>query len=280
MRLKSLLRYSYRVLEVLLLLSITTVIVSMGLTSHDDAEMIGTLSNIIIAFVLFWFITIPIFIIVIVSFLRCLIPPTSIYKWVVLSLHILNVVLFYNLLPKPEPCDAALMEKHFKIHREDMYDLVKYVRSSLDDSCSITLLYRNDEVQKFTIGNRREDRDCASIENKLEFETILQTAGLSMQELTEIQEKMQKAGIIGVEIGKNPDSGYMACKSILQYRWHGINIYQFALYDRPVTEQEKHDALSMHQYILYNDSVVFESYGGYPGQRGFPDKEEFQPLHN
>jgi hypothetical protein len=68
MRLKSLLGYSYRVLEVLLLLSITTAIVSMGLTSHDDAEMIDILSSIVIAFVLFWFITIPIFIIVIPQF--------------------------------------------------------------------------------------------------------------------------------------------------------------------------------------------------------------------
>ena len=282
MRIKSLLGHSYWVIEVLLLLLITAAIVSIGLKGHDDAEMIDLLSNHFAASLWLWFISLPIYMIVLLSFIRSLIPPLSIRKKVVLSLHILNVVLlvlFYISLPKPEPCDAALMEKHFKIHHDDMYDLVKYVRSSLDDSCSIILQYRNDEVQKFTIANKNEDRDCASIENSQELETILQTVGLSMKELAVIHEKMNNVGIIGVEIDKNPNDGWKDCKSVLQYRWHGVNIYQFALYDRPMTEQEKHDALSSNQFILYNDSVVFESYGGYPGQRGFPDKEEFLSRH-
>jgi hypothetical protein len=46
-----------------------------------------------------------------------------------------------------------------------------------------------------------------------------------------------------------------------------------------MTEEERHEVLSLHQFILYNDSVVFESYGGYPGGRGFPDKDEFQARH-
>ncbi|MBR5656518.1 MAG: hypothetical protein IKW98_07540 [Prevotella sp.] len=172
------------------------------------------------------------------------------------------------------------MEKHFKIHHADMYDLVQYVRSSLDDSCSINLEYRKDEVLKFTIENKNKDRDCACIENKQELETILNTVGLSMQKLAVIQEKMQKAEIIGIKIDKNPRSSWIACKSTLLYGWYGVNRYQFALYDRPLTEEEKRDALSMSQYIVYNDSVVFETFGGYPGQRGFPDEDEFQELHH
>lgn len=42
--------------------------------------------------------------------------------------------------------------------------------------------------------------------------------------------------------------------SILLFRWYGVNRYQYALYDHP----------------------IFESYGGYPGGRGFPDKDEFE----
>ena len=282
MKIKTILGYSYRVIEVLLILSITAGIVSIGLNSHDKVEMGGILSPCIVAIVWLWFISLPLFIIYVASFIRS-IPPVSIYKKAVLSLHILNVVLwflFYILLPKPTPCDAALMEKHYKIHHADMYDLVKYVRSSLDDSCSITLQYRNDEIRKFTIVKKNERKDCACIENKQELEKILQTAGLSMQELAAIQEKMKKAEIIGIEIDKNPRSGWMDGKSILQYRWYGVNIYQFALYDQPLTEAERDEVLKLHQFILYNDSVVFESFGGYPGQRGFPDKDEFQALHH
>ena len=106
------------------------------------------------------------------------------------------------------------------------------------------------------------------------------TAGLSMQELTVIQEKMHKAGIIGIDIEKNPISRWMTAKSELQFRWFGKNIYQFALYDCPLTEKERDGVLKSRQFILYNDSVAFESYGDYCDTRGFPDKDKFQSLQN
>ena len=277
MKMKTLLWYIYRMIEMLLILSVTAGVVSIGCESHDNAEMWGQLSPCIVAFAWMWFITLPLFIIYVISFIRS-IPPVSIYKKVVLSLHILNVVLwilFYIFLPKPDPCDAALMEKHYKTHHNDMYDLVKYVRGSLDDSCSIVLQYRNDEIVEFTIGNRRWTKKLKGIENESELDTKLHSVGLSMQKLKVIQGKMRKAGVIGVEIDKNPISVWMAGESILLFRWYGVNKYQFGLYDHPMTEKEKDEVLRLHQFILYNDSVVFESYGGYPGGRGFPDRKEF-----
>lgn len=282
MKIKSLLRYSYRVIEILFILSITAGIVSMGLSSHDSAEMIGMLMTNIGAMAWLWFISLPLLLIVFVSFLRCSIPPLSIYKKVVLLLHLLNVVLwfvFYVILPKPEPCDAAIMEEHYKNHHDDMYDLVRYVRSSLDDSCSIVLQYRDNEVQTFTIANNSERKTCTGIKDQQELEKILQTVGLSIQELAMIQEKMHKAGIIGIDIEKNSISRWMTAKSELQFRWFGNNIYQFALYDYLLKEKERDEFLRSHQFILYNDSVVFEAYGDYCDLRGFPDKDKFQPLN-
>ena len=55
MKIKSLLRYSYRVIEILFILSITAGIVSMGLSSHDSAEMIGMLMTNIGAMAWLWF---------------------------------------------------------------------------------------------------------------------------------------------------------------------------------------------------------------------------------
>lgn len=279
MKIKALLRYSYRVIEILLLLSITLGIVLVGIKSHDSAEMLGILLICMGALFVWWFISLPIFIIVEISFIRCLIPPISLYKKVVLSLHILNVVLlflFYFILPKPDSCDAALMEQHYQIHHDDMHDLVDYVRSSLNDSCWIILEYRNDEVQRFKIGNGYESKTCTGIKNQQELEAILNTAGLSMQELTVIKEKMQEAGIIGIDIDKHSvsRSRWTAGKNILQFRWYGDNIYQYALYDHPVIE----DNLPSELYIIYNDSVVFENYGIH--SRGFPDKDKFQSLQN
>ena len=277
MIIKPLLSYSYRAIEILLILSVTIGILAIGINSHDNAEMGGLLSPCIVAIVWMWFISLPLFVIYIASFIRS-IPPVSIYKKMVLSLHILNValwVVFYILLPKPNPCDAALMEEHYRNHHADMYDLVKYVRNSLDDSCSIVLQYRDDKVLEFTIRNKRDYKECVEIENENKLDTILHSVGLSMQKLKEIQSKMHKAGVIGIEINKNPKFQWME-KSILLFRWYGVNRYQYALYDHPMTEEERDDVLRLHQHILYNDSVVFESYGGYPGGRGFLDKDEFE----
>lgn len=277
MKIKSLLSYSYRAIEILIILSVTIGVLAIGINSHDSAEMGGLLSPCIVAFAWMWFITLPLFAIYIASFIRS-IPPVSIYKKIVLSLHVLNValwVVFYILLPKPNPCDAALMEEHYRNHQADMYNLVKYVRNSLDDSCSIFLQYRDDKVLEFTIRNKRDYKECVEIENENKLDTILHSVGLSMQKLKEIQSKMHKAGVIGIEINKNPKFQWME-KSILLFRWYGVNRYQYALYDHPMTEEERDDVLRLHQHILYNDSVVFESYGGYPGGRGFPDKDEFE----
>jgi hypothetical protein len=277
MKKRPLLSYSYRAIEILLILSVTIGVLAIGISSHDNAEMGGLLNSWIVAILWLWFISLPLFAIYIASFIRS-IPPVSIYKKMVLSLHILNValwVLFYIFLPKPNPCDAALMEEHYRNHHADMYDLVKYVRNSLDDSCSIVLQYRDDKVLEFTIRNKRDYKECVEIENENKLDTILHSVGLSMQKLKEIQSKMHKAGVIGIEINKNPKFQWME-KSILLFRWYGVNRYQYALYDHPMTEEERDDVLRLHQHILYNDSVVFESYGGYPGGRGFPDKDEFE----
>ena len=220
MKIKSLLRYSYRVIEFLFILSITAGIVSMGLSSHDSAEMIGMLMTNIGAMAWLWFISLPLLLIVFASFLRCSIPPLSIYKKVVLSLHLLNVVLwfvFYIILPKPEPCDAAMMEEHYKNHQDDMYDLVRYVRSSLDDSCSIVLQYRDNELQVLSIANNSERKTCTCIKNQEEFDMILHTAGLSMQEMTVIQEKMHKDQDRGTTI-RNLDA--------LKHRNMGNGLYE------------------------------------------------------
>ena len=235
------------------------------------------LNSCIVAIVWLWFISLPLLIIYIASFIRS-IPPVSIYKKIVLSLHILNVALwgiFYIFLPKPNPCDAALMEEHYRNHYADMYDLVRDVRNSLDDSCSIVLHYRNDEVVEFKIGNNRDCKECVKIEDEHKLDTILHSVGLSMRKLKEIQSKMHKAGVIGIEINKNPKFE-LEEKSILLFRWYGVTRYQYALYYHPMTENERDNVLRLHQFILYNDSVVFESYGGFPGGRGFPDKDEFE----
>ena len=79
MKTKKLLCYSYRVIEILLILSITAGLIALGLNSHDKAEMGGLLSPLIVALVWMWFISLPLLIIFVASFIRS-IPPSTSYK--------------------------------------------------------------------------------------------------------------------------------------------------------------------------------------------------------
>ena len=96
-----------------------------------------------------------------------------------------------------------------------------------------------------------------------------------MQELNMIKEKMHKAGIIGIDISNNPcwNDG----RSVLQFRWSGGNLYQYYLYNHPITEEDKQNLF--YPYILYNDSVVFEVEDDLSG-RGFSDKDKYNLPHN
>ncbi len=67
MKFKPLLIFSYRAIEILLILSVTIGIFAIGINSHDSAEMGGLLSPCIVAFAWMWFISLPLFIIYIAS---------------------------------------------------------------------------------------------------------------------------------------------------------------------------------------------------------------------
>ena len=59
MTIKSLLGYLYRMIEMSVILSITIGILSIGLNSHDHAEMGGLLSPIIVAILWMWNVSLP-----------------------------------------------------------------------------------------------------------------------------------------------------------------------------------------------------------------------------
>ena len=66
----------------------------------------------------------------------------------------------------------------------------------------------------------------------------------------------------------------LICGSLLLWIIVTISRCKDSNYD-PMTEEKKHEVLSLFHHVLYNDSVVFESFGGYPGMRGFPDRDHF-----
>lgn len=277
-KIKQLGKYGYRTIELLLVLLITYSIFVIGTKSYDRCQMTDALSMLIFGLLWCWFIYLPFIIIIIASFIRA-IPPRTIYKKMNLALHIFNIVLwfvFYFSLSQPLPCDAAIMEDHYKKHKDDMHELISYVRSAIDDSCAIRLNYRDDKIQELSIGNHSQKQwwHYTDVKDISQYDSLLNKIGITAEEMTMINEKMRKAGVLGIDIDKKSMSNFESGNTLL-FRWYGANSYLFSLYDHPVTKEVKQDILSLHQFILYNDSVVFESFGGYPGGRGFPDRNNY-----
>ena len=136
-----------------------------------------------------------------------------------MSIHVFNILLwslFYLILPEPTPCDAAIMEQHYKKHKKEMEELCNYVHATLDDSCSIVLNYRNEKIEEFRLDNKRKGFYCSKLNNEQEFAFELSRIGITVQELSIIREKMNQAGIIGIEIDKKCNQ-YSDDKDILAY---------------------------------------------------------------
>ena len=270
--------YIYKILQLILVACVTLLILSIGFQSHDNQEMSGLFSPILVAIAWTWFISFPLLLIVFISFFYS-IPPKTKYKKLLLSLHILNILLcigFYVFLPSPEPCDTAIMENHYMKHKDDMLELIRYTRSVMDDSCSIELNYRNGKIVELYASRKNKRHRIEDINSQEEIDSTMAICGISPMEHDNIYRKMQKAGVIGIEINNKEHTViYETIRSILLYKWYGVNRYQYALYDTKMTAEEKEQNLALHQFIFYNDSIVFESYGGYPGGRGFPDKDDW-----
>ena len=73
-----------------------------------------------------FFVSIPIFLIYLVSFFRSL-PFRSIWQKVILCGHGVNIALWlllYFLLPKATPFTIAEMEQHYLSHQAEIHDLI------------------------------------------------------------------------------------------------------------------------------------------------------------
>ena len=270
---KKILGLSYRIFELIVVLLVTFVIVKIGLgKNYDRLEYTDDWELYLIAMAWLYFVSLPLLIVYIVSFFRSL-SLRSLLRKIIFGGHVLNIVLwfvFYFLLPKAEPCTAAMMEKHYLSHELEMRDLINYTRSCLDDSTGIDFQMRNGEIVDLYVDRLWESGAFGDKKRESQRDSVINSVGITPAEFDTIQIKMAAAGVIGIHTFRK---GYMT-ESDLSYAWYGGSHYVYELHGSKVEKKEYRG----YDELWLNDSVSFVSWHNLI-RHTFPDRDEFLKKH-
>ncbi len=266
----------YRYLEILvaLLVTITILYVRMDSKLYDRASYIDLWSWVILGMAFVFFISLPILLIYLVSFFRA-IPFHTIWQKSILAIHLLNIALWlvlYLILPKPLPCNATIMEQHYLSHQQEIHDLIAYTKGCLNDFTQIHYETRGGDVTELFIDRFSSTWSYDYMRTPSDVDSILFKVGITSTEFDTIKTKMEKAGLIGININRNGFDTY----SYLTYRWYGETKYLYGINHHP---EQKDDVDLSFDCITYNDSIKFMIPHGFGGGHGFEDSEKFLKNH-
>ena len=205
------------------------------------------------------FISVPVLLIYLISLFRA-IPFRSVWQKVILSIHVLNIALLpvlYLTLPKPQTCNAAIMEQHYLTHQQEMNDLIAYTKSCLDESTAIHYLTRDDkfwELKAYCYSDDLGSRVLQDIEGN-KADSLLRCLGITKAQFDTINSKMKRAGIQGIDINRNACNLFFNTRhSYLTFRWRGYSQFLYCIIHQPEDDEGRTYG---YECVAYNDSVQF-----------------------
>ena len=182
-----------------------------------------------------------------------------------------------SLIPNPKTsCNPDIMAKHYEEHKAEMREFCDYMQSVLDDNTAIQLEFEGNKQGIFRVKSADSDSFSWEVDSDSKRDSLMQVVGLTEEEYVNIRKKLKNMGCIGVEASRNyPES------MEIWFRLIGMGMYSFVLYKRPMTKEEKENALNDDTLIPYNDSTLFQYGGGAIGLQVFPtgNKEAFLKKH-
>lgn len=210
----------------------------------------------ILIFTFLFFITLPITVFWIYSFIKSVRRRSETDKRL-LWLHIADLIIFvviiilYNC--HEQKFNADMMAEHYEQHGDSMRKLAADTKAILPDTAILHIEFG-------------EVKDIG----KVPYLTGSQSA--------ELQKRLKDIGCIGLDINRQSHSGTEY--SSVRFRRIGMGMYSFRLYDNALTRQERDSLNNNECLIVYDDSTVFEFGGGAFGVQHFVDKEEFLIKHH
>lgn len=203
---------------------------------------------------LFFFITIPLVGFWVYSFVKAVWRRTKTDR-ILLWFHIVDLLLLSMIIyianQPPQKCDAFIMAECYNGEPVFwMWNTADHYRNMLPDSTRLVVEFDNDEMSQSDI--------------------------LSEFEMKKLKERLDYLGCIGIDVNNYPNSEY----STIRFRRIGMGLYSFRLYHHPLTRQQQDSINANECLIVYNDSTVFEFWGGVFGAQIFVGKDEFLKSRN
>lgn len=203
-----------------------------------------------LAVFLFSFITIPLVCFWIYSFVKAVRQRTKTDR-ILLWFHITDLLLLggivYLFNRPPQKCDAFIMAEHYE-------NADGFWMKSVTESYRRTMPEKSRLVFEIDGFEKRNKVDC-----------------LSDRELKKLKSDLEDLGCIGIEVNNYSRPNY----STLRFRRIGMGMWLYRLYDKPLTSQQQDSINANECLIVYNDSTVFEFWGGVFGTQVFVGKDEF-----
>jgi hypothetical protein len=170
------------------------------------------------------------------------------------------------------------MAKHYDAHCDDMEKLHNYVKTAIDDSCSIDLEFDGRSAGIFHVSDASGVyKNHWDEEAELLKDSLMTLVGLSEEEYKNIRKQLKDMDCLGIGF-----SQLSSDRMTIYFCREGMGGYSYNIYSRPLTEKEKSKAIEDLALIPYNEYCIFEYGGGAIGPQTFTteEKEEFMKRNN
>lgn len=230
----------------------------------------------IFVIIVLWWLSLPAIIASIIIFfinIRC----RNVLEIVTTIWGIFNVLLLVIVFSQ-SGCTPDKMAKHYDAHCDDMEKLHNYVKTAIDDSCSIDLEFDGRSAGIFHVSDASGVyKNHWDEEAELLKDSLMTIVGLSEKEYKNIRKQLKDMDCLGIKF-----SQLSSDKMTIYFCREGMGRYSYNIYSRPLTEKEKCNAIEDLALIPYNEHCIFEYGGGAIGPQTFTteEKEEFMKRNN
>ena len=230
----------------------------------------------IFVIIVLWWLSLPAIIASIIIFfinIRC----RNVLEIVTTIWGIFNVLLLVIVFSQ-SGCTPDKMAKHYDAHCDDMEKLHNYVKTAIDDSCSIDLEFDGRSAGIFHVSDASGVyKNHWDEEAELLKDSLMTIVGLSEEEYTNIRKQLKDMDCLGIKF-----SQLSSDRMTIYFCREGMGGYSYNIYSRPLTEKEKCNAIEDLALIPYNEYCIFEYGGGAIGPQTFTirEREEFMKRNN
>lgn len=262
-----------RIVELILLVTISVLVVHIIYISDDNATLIGNLNMCAVGFLWLFPISIPVTTCVVISLIKSVFQFKKNYNKLILGFHLFNIFaipFMLLILPSTDEPTAHEMAENFRNHNQEMGRMVTLVEKYVGDEGGFIYKKVNGKILELSIKNGDKWVHKEKIESH--WSTGKPLAGFSLHKLHTLDAYMQAANVQGIEFFKFKDE---LSYSILFRRW-GCADFVYKIYRSDnLAKKERVSFKQSKAFIWFNDTIALVRYGIYPGNGKFADYEKF-----